>query len=67
MIIVFISVYRFVMLQDIPDFEIFATHFRSIDYSTNIINVSYETQQSNYNQSLHSPFGSFLVSFFLFE
>lgn len=53
------------MLQDIPDFEIFATHFRSIDYSTNIINVSYETQQSNYNQSLHSPFGSFLVSFFL--
>ena len=49
------------MLRDIPDFEIYATHFKSIDYSTNVINVLYETIQSNYNQPLLSPFGSFFV------
>lgn len=54
---------RSVMLRDIPDFEIYATHFKSVDYSTNVINVLYETIQSNYNQSLLSPFGSFFVKF----
>lgn len=53
--------FRLVLLRDIPDFEIYATHFKSIDYSTNAIHVLYETKQSNYNLDLVSPFGSFFV------
>ena len=58
---------RSVMFRDIPDFEIYATHFKSVDYSTNVINVLYETTQSNYDQPLVSPFRSFFVKcvFFL--
>lgn len=54
------------MLQDIPDFEIYATHFKSVDYSTNAIHVSYETIQSNFNQEIISPFESFFVEWFCF-
>ena len=54
---------RAVKLQDIPEFEIYSTRFKSIDYQSNTVNILYITQQTNFGEGVISPFEPFFVSF----
>lgn len=49
------------MLQDLPEFEVYATGFKSSENSSNLINVLYQTNQTNYNEGITSAYDTFFV------
>ena len=48
-------------LQDIPEFEIYSTRFKSSDYQSNTVDILYTTQQTNFGEGILSPFEPFFV------
>lgn len=51
------------LLQDIPEFEMYSPRFRSKENSTTPIHILYMTNQTNFGCGIQSPFGSFFVDF----
>jgi len=49
------------MLQDLPEFEVYATGFKSNENSSNLINILYQTNQTNYNEGITSVYDTFFV------
>ena len=52
---------RPVMLQDIPDFEIYTTRFKSRENESNTVNILYTCNQTHFGEGVISPFESFFV------
>ena len=53
------------MLQDLPEFEVYATGFKSNENSSNLINILYQTNQTNYNEGITSVYDTLFVGIWL--
>lgn len=54
------------MLKDLPEFEIYSAHFKSIDHPANEINILYQTNESNCHEGITSPYDSFFVGVLIY-
>ena len=52
---------RPVMLQDIPEFEVYTTRFKSRENESNTVSILYTCNQTHFGEGVISAFESFFV------